>query len=156
MTDVTDLAAGLCSDSPIAMLRRQREAFVRRTQGSYDVLIAPADAGGVSLTERAAAALHVASLEHDATLTAHYQDRLRQLGADIETMNTQPRLRAILRHVALVTSAPGSATAVDLDRLRAVGLAPRDIVVIAQIVAFVSYQIRVVAGLRALSQEARA
>ena len=66
------------------------------------------------------------------------------------------RLDAILRHVTLVATAPGSATRARLDALRDVGLAPRDIVVLAQIVAFVSYQVRVVAGLRALAEETRA
>jgi uncharacterized protein YciW len=40
--------------------------------------------------------------------------------------------------------------------LQQLGLAPRDIVTLAQIVAFVSYQVRVAAGLRALAQEVRA
>lgn len=155
MTDIVDTAAGL---SPaVRELRRQREAFVRHTQGGHDVLLMPEDSGGVSLIERAAAALHVAMLEHDAALTAHYRERLGQLGADvaaIEAMNVPPRLAAILRHVAMVTTAPRSATPADINALRDVGLNARDIVVITQIVAFVSYQVRVVAGLRALSQEA--
>ena len=57
---------------------------------------------------------------------------------------------------SLVATAPGSATRADLDALRDAGLTPRDIVTIAQIVAFVSYQVRVVAGLRALAAETRA
>jgi uncharacterized protein YciW len=67
-----------------------------------------------------------------------------------------PRLVAILDHVAVVTTAPGSASQARLDALRDAGLAPRDIVTIAQVVAFVSYQVRVVAGLRALAQETHA
>ena len=66
------------------------------------------------------------------------------------------RLAAMLRHVSLVATAPGSASAADLDALRDAGLTPCDIVTIAQIVAFVSYQVRVVAGLRALAAETRA
>ena len=157
--DVVDAAAGLAPGSAVAVLRRQREAFVRHTQGSHDVLIAPADPGGVSLVERAAAALRVASIEHDAALIAHYRARLREIGADlaaIEALDVPARLAAILRHVSLVATAPGSATAADLDALRDAGLTPRDIVTIAQIVAFVSYQVRVVAGLRALAAETRA
>jgi uncharacterized protein YciW len=156
--DLIDTAAGLASDSPVAALRRQREAFVRHSQGSHDVLITPSDPGGVSLTERTAAALRVASIERDTALVAHYQERLLKIGADvaaIEAMNVSPRLSAILRHVSLITTAPGSATRSDLKALRDAGLAERDIVVVAQIVAFVSYQVRVVAGLRALAGEAR-
>jgi uncharacterized protein YciW len=123
------------------------------------VLITPSDPGGVSLIERAAAALRVASIERDAALVAHYRKRLLEIGADgaaIEAMDVSPRLRAILRHVSLITTAPGSATRSDLEALRHVGLAERDIVVVAQIVAFVTYQVRVVAGLRALAEEPRA
>lgn len=158
-TDIVDAAAGLAPDSPVVALRRQREAFVRHTQGSHDVLITPADPGGVSLVERAAAALRVASIERDDALVAHYRARLRDIGADvaaIEAMQVPPRLAAILRHVALVTTAPGSAAQADLAALRDAGLTPRDVVVLAQIVAFVSCQVRVVAGLRALAEETRA
>jgi CMD domain protein len=158
-SDVVDAAAGLASGSAIAMLRRQREVFVRHTQGSHDVLIAPADPAGVSLVERAAVALRVAMIEHDAALTAHYTRRLREAGADAATIeaaatgNATSRLGAILHHATRIASAPGSADKPMLDTLRDAGLAPRDIVTIAQIVAFVSYQVRVVAGLRALAQD---
>jgi uncharacterized protein YciW len=151
--DIVDAAAGLAPDSPVALLRRQREVFVRRTQGSHDVLIAPADPGGVSLVERAAAALRVASIERDAPLVAHYRARLGEVGGDADAVATTPRLAAILRHVSLVAVAPGSATRADIEALGNAGLGPRDIVTIAQIVAFVSYQVRIAAGLRALAQE---
>ena len=164
-TDIVDDAAALLPDSPMAMLRQQREAFVRHTQGSHDVLITPADPAGVSLIERAAVALVVASIEHDAALIAHYRTRLEAVGADravVAAANGEaaasglpPRLAAILHHVSQVTTAPGMATRGDLDALRDAGLAPRDIVTITQIVAFVSYQVRVVTGLRALGQQAR-
>lgn len=156
MTDLMDMAAGLQPGSPVATLRRQREAFVRHTQGSHDVLLCPAEPDGVSLVERAAAALRVATIERDAALIAHYRARLAALGADVgavEAMDVPPRLAAILRHVALVTTAPRSATPARLDTLRELGLSPRDIVVITHIVAFVSYQVRVAAGLRALAEE---
>jgi uncharacterized protein YciW len=153
-TDIIDRAAGLASGSPVAALRRQRPDFVRHGQGSYDVLIMPADPGGVSLAERAAVALRVASIEQDAVLSAHYRERLQAVGGS-EPGET-PRLTAILRHVTLITGTPGAATKADLDTLLAAGLQPRDIVAIAQIVAFVSYQVRATTGLRLLDRETRA
>jgi uncharacterized protein YciW len=159
MTDFVDAAAGLAAGSSVAVLRRQREAFVRYTQGSHDTLIAPTDPAGVSLLERAAAAWRVASIERDDALMAHYRARLHQLGGDaaaIEALTVPPRLAAILRHVSLVAAAPGAATQSDLDALRDAGLGPRDIVAIAQIAAFVSYQARVVVGMRALAEESHA
>jgi uncharacterized protein YciW len=146
--DVVDAAAGLTADSAVAALRRQRPDFVRFSQGSHDVLIAPSDPGGVSLVERAAVALHVASIERDAALVAHYQARLDELAGEKPV-----RLGAILEHATLAGS-PGSASRAGLERLAGIGLSPRDIVVVTQIVAFVSYQARVVAGLRALDGDA--
>ncbi len=165
-TDIVDVAAGLSPLSPVVALRRQRAAFVRHTQGSYDVLIMPADPAGVSLIERAAVALRVASIERDVALLAHYRARLEALGAGRGVVaaaggeggatDVPPRLVAILDHVTVVTTAPGSASQARLDALRDAGLAPRDIVTIAQVVAFVSYQVRVVAGLRAMAQDTHA
>jgi uncharacterized protein YciW len=148
MMDVVDMAVGLTADSAVVALRRQRPDFVRYSQGSHDVLMAPADPGGVSLVERAAVALHVASIERDAALVAHYQARLDELGGERPV-----RLGAILEHVTVVAGSPGSATPTGLKRLAGVGLSPRDIVAVTQIVAFVSYQARVVAGLRALGAD---
>ena len=165
-TDIVDVAAGLSPLSPVVALRRQRAALVRHTQGSYDVLIMPVDPAGVSLIERAAVALRVASIERDVALLAHYRARLEALGAGRGVVaaaeggggatDVPPRLVAILDHVTVVTTAPGSASRGRLDALRDVGLAPRDIVTIVQVVAFVSYQVRVVAGLRAMVQDTHA
>jgi uncharacterized protein YciW len=148
---VNDLVDTVVGDPAIAALRRQRQDFVRYTQGSHDALIAPAEPGGVSLHERAAIALRVATIERDAALTAHYQAQLKRAGGE-----PSPRLAKILEHVSLIAQSPGSATHERVDALRGAGLAPRDVVVVTQIVAFASYQIRVVAGLRALSGELHA
>ena len=165
-TDIVDVAAGLSPLSPVVALRRQRAAFVRHTQGSYDALIIPADPAGVSLIERAAVALRVASIERDVALLAHYRARLDALGAGRGVVaaaggeggatDVPPRLVAILDHATVVTTAPGSASQARLDAMQDAGLAPRDIVTIAQVVAFVSYQVRVVAGLRAMAQDTHA
>jgi CMD domain protein len=164
--DVIDAVAGLAQASRVATLRRQREAFVRHTQGSHDVLVTPPESAGVSLIERAAAALRTAAIGGNDALIAHYRTRLREVGADTtviaaaefaqETQDVSPRLAAILRHVSMIATAPGTARRTHLDALRDLGLAPRDIVTITQLVAFVSYQTRVVAGLRLLEAEASA
>ena len=145
MTDVVDAAVGLAA---VGALRQQRADFVRYSQASHDVLIAPADPGGVSLIERAAVALRVASIERDAALVAHYQVLLDALGG-----GRPARLGTILEHVSLVVRRPRAAARADLERLAGVGLSPRDIVVVTQIVAFVTYQARLVMGLRALGAE---
>lgn len=65
------------------------------------------------------------------------------------------RLRAALRHVDLLVQRPAAATSDDLDALSAAGWSVTETVVLSQIASFVTYQTRVIVGLRAL-QEARA
>jgi uncharacterized protein YciW len=155
--DVIDSLAGIEPGSPVAALRQRRPDFVRYTQGSHDVLLAPADPAGISLAERALVALRVATLERSDALAEHYRARLRDvLGGDETPAVGTPRLQALLDHVERVTTAPRTATKAQLDALRALGFSARDLVTIAQLVAFVSYQGRVAAGLRLLVEESRA
>ena len=160
--DVIDSAAGIHPGSPVAALRAERPLFVQHSQGSYDVLIRPADAGGVSQTMRAAVALRVAVLNAYAPLIAQYTHRLHEIGVEpsviaaVEAGRTPdlPRLNAVLHHVDRVTKAPDTAEKQHLDALLTTGLSPRDIVAISQIIAFVSYQVRVAAGLRLMAHRA--
>ncbi|MBI3516141.1 MAG: CMD domain protein [Proteobacteria bacterium] len=165
MTDVIDAVAGIAEGSPLAALRAQKPDLVRYTQGSHDVLLAPADPAGVTLAERALIALRIAVLDEHGELAAHYRARLRAVGGDEALVVAaqrgasaapSPRLAAILGHVDRLTAAPGSATPAHLEALLGVGLGPRDIVTISQLISFVSYQVRLLAGLRLLAEEARA
>ena len=54
----------------------------------------------------------------------------------------------------LVTRRPREATAEDIAALAAQGLDDRDIVTLAGLIAFVNFQILVVAGLRMLGEDA--
>lgn len=60
------------------------------------------------------------------------------------------RLVAILAHVDLVTLSPKEATRANIEKLTAAGLDDRDIVTLAGLIAFVNYQVLVVAGLKML------
>jgi len=64
------------------------------------------------------------------------------------------RAKAILRHTDLVTLNPKEATPDDVLALRTAGLDDADIVRLSELIAFVSYQIRVVAGLRLMAEVA--
>lgn len=147
--DLLETILGVAAGSALSQLRAQRPDIVRHTQGSHDVLLSPADPGGLSLPERALAAARVAELSGHGGLAGHYRSLLAQRGDPPHS----ERLDAILRHVARVTDAPGTALPGHIDTLRAVGLEPRDIVALTQIVAFVSYQVRAATGLALLAQE---
>lgn len=60
-------------------------------------------------------------------------------------------IRSVLRHIDLLVQRPAAATPDDLDALLVSGWTVTEIVVLAQIVTFVSYQTRAVHGLRVLN-----
>ena len=162
MSDVMDMLAGLTTGSPLAALRRERPDVVKHLQGSDDVIFSPTDDGGLTRAERAAAALRVAQMLRDETLKQHYRTRLDALDpsdALAKTVEgsaqiTDSRWDAILVHVDLVTRGPGSAERKDIDNLLAAGISSHAVVSLSQLVAYVNFQSRVLAGLRALKGDA--
>ena len=156
--DVMDTLAGLPPGSPIAALRRERPDVVKHLQGSDDAIFSPADDGGLARAERAAAALRIAELLRDEPLIAHYKARLAALDPSGDLLKTvaggaritEGRWDAVLAHVDLVTRGPGSATRDDIETLTSVGLSSHAIVSLSQLISYVNFQSRVLAGLRAL------
>lgn len=160
--DMMNQLAGLAPTSALAAVRALRPDVVRHSQGSYDTLIAPPAATGLTLVERALVALRVAVLTESQTLVAHYHQRLVALGVSASMLGavterdgtTVPDLRtaAIIRHVDLLTSAPGQATPADLQQLQAAGLSGPEIVTLSQLIAFLSFQVRVLPVLSLLGE----
>jgi uncharacterized protein YciW len=147
--DLLNAIIGAAPGSALAALRAQRPDILRPTQGSHDVLLSPEDPGGLSLAERALVARRVAELSGHAALTAHYQTLVAARGEP----HAGARREAILANAERLAVAPGSATKAHLAALDAVGLRARDIVALAQLVAFVAYQVRAAVGLSLLAQE---
>ncbi len=124
----------------------------------------PADPKGVSRQERDATAYRIAILEKSAPVIELHRSRLQALGltdADLAAIEQfpdggtlSPRLAAILTHTDLLTIEPRNATKADLDKLQEAGLTTPDIITISELIAFSSFQIRLLAALRALSEDA--
>jgi CMD domain protein len=162
-SDTIDELAGIDAGSPLHQLRAQRPEIARYAQGSYLALLEPEDPAGVSRFERESIALRVALLSSAPTLAEHHRARLQRLGADkgiigaiehfADESALSARQAAILRHTDLLTTDPGGASRKAIDELRAQGLSARDIVTISQLIAFLSFQIRVLAGLRLFAEE---
>ncbi len=160
--DLVDDLAGLQPETPLQALRAARADVARYAQGSYLALLEPADPAGVSRVERELIALRVAVLTASAVLAAHHRGRLREHGvaaehiAAVEHFPTAgglaARETAILRHVDRLTQEPRAADEGDIRALQAAGLGARDIVTIAQLIAFLSFQVRLLAGLRVLAE----
>ena len=162
--DLINHLAGLEPDSSLAQLRASLSETQSFAQGSYLALLEPDDPDGVSRIERESIGLRVATLERSQVVADFHLPRLLALGVDeahiaaIEEFpagDTLPdRLRAILNHVDLLTNSSRSGSEGAIAVLRAAGLEPKDIVTISQLTAYLSFEIRVLATLRALGDAA--
>ena len=144
----------------LAGVLAERAEILGLSQAAHDAVLLPREPGGISHAERAALAVRMARANADAILVEHYQALLHQAGKSPTLLaiaqgadpaaDTDTRLRALIRHVDLVTLSPKDATKADIAALKAAGLPEPDIVRLAELIAFVNYQARVIAGLRLL------
>jgi uncharacterized peroxidase-related enzyme len=146
--DLIDALAQLDRFPAVKAIRHQRGKVVDATQGSYDRLFDPA-LPGLTLGERLRVAQTICELSGSTALQQHYAQQLAQL-ADKAPSN--PAREAALQHFAtLLTNKPVEGDRHSIDALLAAGLQPPEIIALAQLIAFLSFQIRVVAGLKALT-----
>jgi CMD domain protein len=163
--DIIDRVAGLAPDSATHALRHQRTKVADATQGSYDALFDPA-LTGLTLAERLLVALYASRLAPSPALAAHYRAELAAHDVDAATLAavetgapdtlSAPRLRAILSFTRTLIENPVAGDKAALQTLPAAGLTTPAVVALAQLIAFLSYQTRLVAGLQALKQLERA
>ncbi|WNN46436.1 alkylhydroperoxidase domain protein [Winslowiella toletana] len=146
MTQTTDLLAQLADidpASPLAAARQQRDAATRHSQGSYLALFSNGSTD-FPLQQRLAVAAQVASWHQEDQLAAHYASQTASI-----PQNAAYQLA--LDHAQRLTFQPVSATAEHLVILQQAGWTPDAIVTLSQIIAFVSFQSRLVRGYRLIS-----
>lgn len=162
--DLIETLLGIQPGSPLAELRAQRADIRANTQGAYRELVIPADPGGVTVAERAALALRVALLDGETALAAHFRALLTAAAtsaelAEAETMPAPPgsgRFPLLLRYGDTVAQHPAQIDQAAIDALTAHAMSPQDIVAVTQLVSFVPFQVRLLAGLRAMQGKAAA
>ncbi|WP_168793883.1 CMD domain protein [Paraburkholderia aromaticivorans] len=163
--------AELAPDGAISALRAFRADATRYTQGSHDALFSD-DVTDLSLRERLITAWYAALLSRADRTAQVYRERLLALEttdsaatlalldaiAQHRELPGEPladkRLAAILAHTEALVLHPATSGHAALTALQAAGLTTRAIVALSQLVAFVTYQVRVVAALRALEAKA--
>jgi uncharacterized peroxidase-related enzyme len=144
--DVIDTAAGLAPSSALQTARRFRSTVVEATQASHEALLYE-PVPGLSTADRLRVAVHCCEAAEAHQMAAHYRALLvQQPAGDAST----PALPAMLTWAGLLTTDPRRGDREALQALQAAGLADPAIVALAQLVAFLSYQTRVVAGLVAM------
>lgn len=152
--DVIDTAAGLSEGSRLYQARRFREGVVQATQASHDALLREG-VTGLPTSHRLRVAVHVCEAAGAADLAAHYRALLQAEGGSA-TGADSPALAAALHFAAVLTIHPRAGDRQAIDQLKQAGLSDAAVVALAQLIAFLSYQTRVVAGLKAMQQGAPA
>ena len=147
--DVIDRAAGLAPGDPLHAARRFRAKVVEATQASHDALLHD-PVPGLSTEDRLRVAAHVCGLAGVTSLAQHYEARLAE--APGRAAPPSPALPAMLRFAATLTTDPRLGDRAALAPLKDAGLGDSGVVALAQLVAFLSYQLRVVAGLKAMRE----
>ena len=120
----------------------QRAQLIAASEANARAVLSPQDPGGLSQAARLVFAARIAALNGDEALAGHY-------GATAgEPCAQDARFLAMRHHVDLVTTTPREATRADIAALQQAGVADADIVRLSQLIAFVNYQVRLIAGLR--------
>ena len=158
-SDTLDRLVGLSPQSQTYATRREREKVVAATQGSENSLFDPALAG-LSEIDRLYVALYACLITPSPELAAEYECRLVNLGANLQTIHCiqksdihkigNVRLEAMLNFTHTLITKPINADKMALSALPKAGLSTPEVVTLAQLISFVSYQVRLAAGLRAM------
>ena len=154
---IVGLGAGITKEDGVHAALAARADILEMTEEAHDASLAPAEPGGLSHAERAALAVRIVRLSGEEGLAGHYESLLRRAAGDEATAamadpesdgGGDRRRAAILAYIDQVCVSPRDATAADITQLQAADVADADIVRLAELVAFLSYQIRLVAGLK--------
>jgi uncharacterized protein YciW len=155
--DVILRLAGIASEGAVAAALKGRADVVAMTGQAAAASLLPEEPGCLSHGERAALAVRVARLHEEAGLAAHYEVLMKWAAAKGATAaladptfkgGGDARLAALIAYTDRVALAPKDTVAGDIEALQAAGIADADIVRLAELVAFLAYQLRVIAGLR--------
>lgn len=107
-----------------------------------DVAIAPKTHAEADVIDRLAGLVAAGASAADLAAIERFPD-----GGDLPA-----RQAALLRHTDRVSREPRDATSEDIDELKAAGFGARAVVTIAQLISFLSFQVRTLAGLRILAE----
>ncbi|WP_431222344.1 CMD domain-containing protein [Serratia sp. L9] len=149
------LGLGAVADEALNQALSARAAVFTASQASYHVLFPDRVVTSAEVTlspyDRLSTALTVAQVAGVQTLCSHYAARLAPLASPEATRESNVRLAQITQYARQLASQPTLICSKALQQLNEVGLSTRDIVTFSQIIGFVSYQARVVAGIAALA-----
>jgi uncharacterized protein YciW len=158
--DVIDDAVPLTAAQSTHATRHRRSKVVAATQASYDGMFSPA-IEGISLLERLFVALHTCCICKSARLADHYRSRLLAQGARPEQIAAvdsselaqiaDARLAVMLAFTTKLIERPLDGDRQAVQTLVTAGITTPAIVALGQLISFLSYQVRITAGLQAMA-----
>lgn len=160
--DVIHSILGIDDNSSIARQRTKKPEQIEALQAYYDAIFdpEPISSDQLSVASRALVAIRVAAHTGSSAVVAWYSDLARESGATDHQItlaankstswNGDSALEASMQRADMITLDPSSATSAHITKLTQAGLTPAAILSLSQVIAFVSYQVRFVAVLRAI------
>lgn len=162
-SDLLDTLVDIHSGPPPVKVRGQRATSTGAIEESYRTLLLPAEPTGLSPLERTLVAYRVAIVTNSAPLVEHYRSQLRRQGATVALVDAAerlpldeplpPRIATLLHHADRLTNESQAMTRDHLTTLQAAGLALPDLLTLTQLVAFLNFQVRTLAGLQLLAED---
>lgn len=159
MTDTIDQLAGLQADHALHAIRHQRAKVALATQACEDLLLGSELPSTLSQAERLVLAAEQARVSGITVLQQLYQQRaqalalppaLRRVLDEHGCTTGDARLDAMRHFVHSLSLEPAQSDRQALLNIPAAGVSVDDTVLLAQLIGFVSYQARVIAGLQAM------
>ena len=149
--------AGVSADSPAAEAVQVRSATLDMNQAAEDAVLTPVEAGAWSHELRAAFAARIARMNGDDDLSERYRARAGDIAAlaDPQAKLAMPELGHVVAFMDKVAGQTKQVEAGDITALQEAKVSDADIVRLVELNAFVSYQVRVIAGLRLLNRSDR-
>jgi len=141
--DLLDTLADIAPGSPLALARATRDAATLNIARSHEALFS--GASDLTRAERLHLAREVARWHEDEALYAHYSAALKNEPAPAA------RLSAALGHAEILAFRPVQATTQAITALTEAGFSEEAIVSLAQVVAFVSFESRLLHGYRLIN-----
>lgn len=140
-----------------AGLKAGRPKVWAALQASHAALLGPDAIPDVTPAERQLVALAVATWHADTIASDLHASAAAEAGATPEAIEraragdaSDPRLAAMLAHARLLTFTPVEATPADLAALRDAGISEDGIISLAELITYLSHQLRAAHLLRAI------
>ncbi|NOL49735.1 CMD domain-containing protein [Pelistega europaea] len=158
--DIVNKVLNIQTDSPLFQIRQFREKVVTGTQASYDALFD--SALHLPLSWRYAVAVLSSVLVGIPEFVTHYAEQAVKAGvseADLHAIQevdiakvSDVALAQVLQFTHTLMVQPKEGDKAALLALKTAGMTTADIVALSQLIGFLSYQLRLAAGLKAMQQ----